>query len=285
MKDLILHLRLNMSIVLAPIFLWGFYLSGGVFNTNFWIGFISFHIFLYGASNAYNSYYDKDEGPIGGLKNPPKVTDTLLYFSLFMKYFGLFLSYFINIPFFITYLIFFVMSILYSHPKTRWKSNPFMSVATVGFGQGGLAFIAGWFTQGSNISNYALFLFGMFTTIFMSMGVYPLTQLYQIEEDKSRNDITFSVYWGIKKSFIFSMICIFISCFSMLSVLYIQNKLYHLIIIGLFYLFFGIRILLWSKNFDEKNIMGNYDKIMKLNYSNALGFMTYIILSSFHLLP
>ncbi|MFN4151273.1 MAG: UbiA family prenyltransferase [Candidatus Sericytochromatia bacterium] len=285
MKDLLLHLRLNMSIVLAPIFLWGFYLAQGTFNNNFWIGFIAFHLFLYGGSNAYNSYYDKDEGPIGGLKNPPKVTESLLYFSLFCKYIGLALSYIINSPFFIIYLIFFIMSICYSHPKTRWKASPFLSVATVGFGQGGLAFIGGWFTQTTSIYNYGLFIFGLFTTVFMSMGVYPLTQLYQIEEDKNRNDITFAVYWGVKKSFIFSMICIFISGISILSVLYLQAKFYHLLIIGAFYLIFTIQILFWAKNFDEKNIMDNYDKIMKLNYSNALGFMGYILLSTFHLLP
>lgn len=284
MKNLILHLRLNMSLVLAPIFLWGFMLGGGIFDWKFFIGFIAFHVFLYGGSNAYNSYYDKDEGPIGGLKNPPKVNDTLLYFSIFAKIIGFILSLFVNNKFFIVYFIFFVLSVLYSYKSTRWKSNPYLSIMTVGLGQGGLAFIAGWFSCTEIIENYPLFLFGMFTTIFMSFGVYPLTQLYQIEEDKRRNDITFAVNWGIKKSFIFSFICVFLSAISMLSVIYIRKSYIDFILILGFYLFFLVQLYIWSKKYDEKSIMDNYDKIMKLNYSNGLGFTGYILLHLFKIL-
>lgn len=284
MKNLLLHLRLNMSLVLAPIFLWGFMLSGGIFTWKFFIAFIAFHVFLYGGSNAYNSYYDKDEGPIGGLKNPPKVNDTLLYFSIICKIIGQVLSLLVNKSFFIIYLIFFVLSILYSYKSTRWKSNTFLSILTVGLGQGGLAFVAGWFSNTELISNISLFLLGMLTTIFMSFGVYPLTQLYQIEEDKKRNDITFAVYWGIKKSFIFSALCVFLSAISMLSVIYIRKSYIDFILISIFYIFFLAQLFIWSKKYDEKSIMKNYDKIMKLNYSNGLGFTGYIFLHLFKIL-
>jgi len=273
-----------MSLVLAPIFLWGFMLSHGNFSWNFLIAFISFHVFLYGGSNAYNSYYDKDEGPIGGLKNPPKVDDNLLYFSLFFKVIGLALSYLVNFNFFIAYLVFFVLSILYSYKSTRWKSNTFLSILTVGLGQGGLAFVAGWFSVTENISDYRLFILGMFTTIFMSLGVYPLTQLYQIEEDRKRNDITFAVYWGIKKSFIFSTLCVLISAISMLSVIYIRKSYTDFAIIFVFYTVFIIQLYVWSQKYNEKDIMKNYDKIMKLNYSNGLGFSAYIFLHIFNIL-
>lgn len=278
MKNLFLHLRLNMSLVLAPIFLWGFMLSQGNLSFNVLLGFISFHIFLYGGSNAYNSYYDKDEGPIGGLKNPPKVTDTLLYFSLACKFIGLLIAYYINHNFFIVYFIFFILSIVYSYKSTRWKANPFLSILTVGLGQGGLAFIGGWFSATQNIDNYPIFIFGVLTTIFMSLGVYPLTQLYQIEEDKRRNDITFAVYWGIKKSFIFSLICVIISAISMLTVIYIRKSYIDFILIFGFYLVFITQLYVWSKKYDEQDIMKNYDKIMKFNYSNGLGFSAYTIL-------
>lgn len=281
MKNLLLHLRLNMSLVLAPIFLWGFMLSQGSFSWDFFISFISFHVFLYGGSNAYNSYYDKDEGPIGGLKNPPKVNDNLLYFSVLCKLIGLILSFYVNISFFIIYFIFFVLSILYSYKSTRWKSNPFLSIFTVGFGQGGLAFMAGWFSSTEIISNYLIFILGMFTTIFMSFGVYPLTQLYQIEEDKRRNDITFAVYFGVKKSFIFSGICVFLSAVSILSVIYLRKSYVDFSLILCFYIFFLIQLFIWGKKYDEKEIMKNYDKLMKLNYSNGLGFTLYILMNLF----
>lgn len=284
MKNLLLHLRINISIVLAPIFLWGLYLSGGSINYKFWIGFIAFHIFLYGGSNAYNSFYDKDEGPIGGLKNPPKVTQSLLYFSLSVKIIGLLMSWFVNIPFFITYIVFFILSVIYSHPLTRWKANPNLGILTVGLGQGGLAFISGWLCYKTTFDPLSIFFFGMFTTIFMSLGVYPLTQLYQVEEDRKRNDITFAVRWGIKNSFRFSNICVLLSSLSILSVLYIKKSYIELGIVAVFYLFFLGQIYNWSKKYDEKDILANYDKIMKLNYLNGLGFMVYICLHILYLI-
>lgn len=284
MKNLLLHLRINMSLVLAPIFLWGFMLSGNNFDINLVIGFISFHIFLYGGSNAYNSYYDKDEGPIGGLKNPPKVNDQLLYFSLSCKFIGLLLALFNNYKFFFIYLIFFILSVLYSYKSTRWKSNPYLSIMVIGLGQGGLAFVAGWFCTNQQINNFPLFIFGMLTTVFMSLGVYPLTQLYQIDEDRKRNDITFAVRWGIKKSFIFSISCIFLSVISMLSVIYLRRTYIDFIIILIFYIVFIAQLYIWSVRYDEKSIMQNYDKLMKLNYSNGLGFTLYTLLYIFKIL-
>ncbi len=278
MKNLFLHLRLNMSLVLAPVFMWGFFLAGGSFDLKFLFAFIAFHIFLYGGSNAYNSYYDKDEGPIGGLKNPPKVTDNLLYFSLICKFLGLIISWFINFPFFITYLAFFILSVIYSHPATRWKANPYLGILTIGIGQGGIAFIAGWFSWTITIESLQLFIFGMLTTVFMSMGIYPLTQLYQVEEDKKRNDQTFAVYWGVIGTFKFSVLCIFLSSIAIIAVLYLRKSYIDLVLISIFYIIFLTQITIWAKNYRAEDIMANYSKIMKLNYSNGLGFMIYITL-------
>lgn len=281
MKNLILHLRLNISIVLAPIFLWGFLLSEKREWLVFFIGFFIFHVFLYGGSNAYNSYYDKDEGPIGGLKNPPKVTNGLLYFSLGIKILGQVIAFFINPYFAIVYFICLVLSIIYSHPKTRWKADPILSLFTVGFGQGGLAFISGWFTQGITITNIYIFIFGMLTTVFMSAGVYPLTQIYQIEEDEKRGDITFAVKYGVKKSFNFSVFCSLLSCFCMLTTIILKKMYLDVFLICMFYIVFIVQIVFWAKKYNAQEILANYSKIMKLNYANAIGFIFYIIFSFF----
>jgi 1,4-dihydroxy-2-naphthoate octaprenyltransferase len=284
MKNMLLHLRLNMSLVLAPVFMWGFFLAGGTINLKFISAFIAFHIFLYGGSNAYNSYYDKDEGPIGGLKNPPKVTDSLLYFSLACKFFGFGISWFINFPFFITYLAFFILSIIYSHPATRWKANPYLGILTIGIGQGGIAYLAGWFSCTTVINSIPILISGMLTTIFMSMGIYPLTQLYQVEEDKKRNDMTFAVYWGIIGTFKFSVLSVFLSSISILIVLYLRKSYFDLSLISIFYIIFLSQILLWAKKYQAEDILENYSKIMKLNYSNGFGFMIYITLHLLNLL-
>src|SRR5205085_10044617 len=108
--------------------------------------FVAFHIFLYTGITAYNSYYDRDEGPIGGLEYPPPVRSSLLPLALVMQTLGLLLALGTGAtPVFIgIYMVFVVLGILYSHPRPRWKANPWLSALVVCGGQGGLGFLAGW---------------------------------------------------------------------------------------------------------------------------------------------
>ena len=60
------HLRLSFQFVLAPIFLLGFALSEASLSIGLIALFLLVHVGLYGGPTAYNSYYDRDEGPVGG---------------------------------------------------------------------------------------------------------------------------------------------------------------------------------------------------------------------------
>ncbi|MEJ2287241.1 MAG: hypothetical protein P8Y02_01120 [Deinococcales bacterium] len=62
------HLRLHFNVLLSPIYLWGVLLGGGrLLDGGVWLGYLSLHLFLYGGTTAFNSYYDRDEGPVGGM--------------------------------------------------------------------------------------------------------------------------------------------------------------------------------------------------------------------------
>ena len=77
-----LHLRIHFSIFLLPIFLFSLSISPNFNGPRiFWVFFI-IHFLLYPASNAYNSYFDKDEKSIGGLENPPPVRKGLYFLAL-----------------------------------------------------------------------------------------------------------------------------------------------------------------------------------------------------------
>ena len=85
------------------------------------------------------------------------------------------------------------------------------SVAVVAFGQGGIGCAAGWLCAAS--PPHLLFdspdgLLGMAATILLTTGFYPLSQLYQIAEDRARGDFTFSVVYGPVASFRFSLGCL-----------------------------------------------------------------------------
>jgi len=143
LKAGLIHLRLHFSVVLLPPFLWGFLLTGRRPTSALGLGLLVAHVFLYGGANAFNSYFDRDEGPIGGLYRPP-VSGGTLAVAFFCKAAGLLLSLCLGWAFVGVYLAFVVLSVLYSHPRTRWKARPIRSVPTVAVGQGGLGFLAGW---------------------------------------------------------------------------------------------------------------------------------------------
>ena len=66
----------------------------------FVVAFLVLHVCLYGGTTAFNSHYDRDEGPVGGLANPPPPGPWLLPGSLVLQGFGLVVAAWVGLPFF-----------------------------------------------------------------------------------------------------------------------------------------------------------------------------------------
>jgi len=196
------HLRLPFQLTLAPIFLWGAFLARPDPVGRIALAFIAFHFFLYTGITAFNSWYDRDEGPIGGLEHPPAIHPSLLPLSLVLQAIGLILTLPVGGPFLLLYLIFVMLGVLYSHPRTRWKANPWLSALVVCGGQGGLGFLAGWAAAHGQMASALgeVGLLGLLSAAFTTFGMYPLTQVYQIEEDARRGDRTLCVILGAERS-------------------------------------------------------------------------------------
>ncbi len=86
--------------------------------------FIILHLLIYPSSNGFNSYMDRDEGSIGGLKSPLPPTKELLYVSLIMDGLALFLGLFISIYFTMAAVIYILASRAYSARSIRSKEIP-----------------------------------------------------------------------------------------------------------------------------------------------------------------
>ena len=87
------HLRIHYQLLLLS----GTFLLGGVFSkgtdySHFIIQYFNVHILLFGGLTVYNSYWDNDSGPIGGLKHPPKVEPWFHISSLIVQLIGLFIA-------------------------------------------------------------------------------------------------------------------------------------------------------------------------------------------------
>jgi 1,4-dihydroxy-2-naphthoate octaprenyltransferase len=203
-----LHLRFAFSLFLLPVFIFAVSQAPHPDTVKCWIAFFCWHFFIYPASNGYNSYFDKDEDSIALLKSPPKVDKSLYWLSLGFDLIGILLAFFVSLEFVLAVIVYGLLSKLYSHPATRLKKYPVVSFLVVFFFQG--AFV--YYTSYSAVSQVSLALLAS-DSPFLIAGLicscligasYPLTQVYQHEEDSKRGDKTLSMLLGVKGSFWFS---------------------------------------------------------------------------------
>lgn len=203
-----LHLRIPFSFFLLPIFLFSLSISPNLHWSRIAWVFVILHFFLYPASNGYNSYFDKDEKSIGGLKNPPPVKKDLYYLALIFDAIAVILSYIkINTTFAAMVLVYGLVSKAYSHPAVRLKKYAWTSWCITGLFQGLFTFVMAYV----GVNNFSLtqvvsgdtLVPGLLTSV-MLWANYPLTQVYQHEEDAKRGDITLSIKLGIVGTFYFA---------------------------------------------------------------------------------
>jgi len=202
-----LHLRIPFSYFLFPVFLFSLSSAPNFTEQSLLWTFIIIHFFLHPASNGYNSYFDKDEKSIGGLKNPPPVNRGLYYLSLAFDTIALVLGYIkINLTFTIMLLIYGLISKAYSHPSIRLKKYPIASWLIVALFQGLFTFLMCYVGVNKygfeNLGKMNVILPGLLSTL-MLLGTYPITQIYQHEEDAKHGDKTFSMVLGIRGTFYF----------------------------------------------------------------------------------
>lgn len=162
-------------------------------------------VFLNGGTLAINSVFDKDEGDIGYLLAPPPLPKHLLAFSIALLAAGQVLAFALPPAFRIAYAICFVLSILYSVPPFRFKAVAGVDWLINMWGFGTLTPFAAWAATGRPLdAGHALVLLA-FCPLFA--GLYPLTQLYQLDEDRGRGDRTLALLLGLKASLLVAIGC------------------------------------------------------------------------------
>ncbi|MCU0446419.1 MAG: UbiA family prenyltransferase [Microscillaceae bacterium] len=208
-QSTLLHLRIPFSFFLLPVFCFAVSVAQpSDWSRTIWAFFI-LHFLVYPASNAYNSYYDKDEDSIGGLENPPPVSRELLYVSLAMDFGAVLLGLLVSFWFALGLLLYGLASKAYSYDKIRLKKYPITSWLVIGFFQGFFTFLLIY--QGilnvplSELGSAKVYLGGTLSSL-MLLGSYPMTQVYQHQEDAKRGDLTLSRLLGIRGTFLFTML-------------------------------------------------------------------------------
>jgi len=196
-----------LDVGLAPI-LHGEQLRTGLWALLIWV------VLMNGGTLALNSVFDKDEGDIGYLRAPPAPPRHLLAFSLGLMVLGQLLAFTLPAGYRTVYAVCFVMSLAYSVPPLRFKAVAGVDWVINMWGFGAFTPYAGWAATGRPLDlTHGLVLLG-FCPLFASL--YPLTQIYQFEEDRRRGDRTLALILGMKASLIAAIVAALISfaCFA-----------------------------------------------------------------------
>lgn len=271
--NFLIHLRLHYQFFILS----GGYLLAGLFVedvnwTQFWLQFLNVHVLLFGGATAYNSWWDKDEGPIGGLKSPPKMNRWMWPASMILQYIGLGWAVMIGWNYAIIYAISMLFFWLYSTPVARWKGKPVLSLVAIGVSTGTNSFLLGFLAAGG----YPITFFEdiiAFGVAFIMLSLYPVSQVYQIEEDSGRGDPTFAVKYGIK-----GVKWLFTILFPVGSVILSLGLYSHSNSLGL--IFFCVStiayVILYRFIWDLQGSSKEYEMVMRLKLLASFCFVLFI---------
>lgn len=206
-KDILLHLRIPFSFFLMPVYWFAISQAPNLDKSKaFWV-FIVLHLLVYPASNAYNSYFDKDEGSIGGLEKPPSVDKKLFWVSWAMDILAVIIGFgVVDWVFALMIFIYGLVSKAYSNDNIRLKKYPILSWLVVGFFQGAFTYFTIIMAFEKNFEILKPQILPAIISTLMLWAVYPMSQIYQHEEDAKRGDTTMSILLGINGTFVFTAI-------------------------------------------------------------------------------
>lgn len=254
-----------------PVFLFTICLENAKdFEGSLLLLFIILHLLVYPASNAYNSYMDRDEGSIGGLKHPPKVTRSLFYASLILDILALGLVYgFLKTEVAVLLLAYILVSRAYSFRGIRLKKYPIIGYLTVAIFQGVVVFGM----VNGQMEKTELDVLGASIAFLLVGAGYPLTQIYQHEQDRRDGVITLSSLLGIRGTFIFSGILFFLLGV-LLSLYFLKNASVPGLSLGAMSLGFipiGVVFVRWMAGSFQSPERANFENTMKMNLWGGVG--------------
>lgn len=191
------HLRLHYQfLILSGAFLSGAVFSGGAGGGAFVLQFLNVHILLFGGVTVYNSYWDKDTGAIGGMRHPPTLASWTLPASWILQAIGLVLAALVSPVSAAVYAAAMFLFWCYSRPGIRWKGRPLLGLLAIGVGTGVCGFLLGYLHRGGN-HVAAGSVAGSLGVACLIVSLFPMSQVYQVEEDLERRDMTFTARYGL----------------------------------------------------------------------------------------
>jgi 4-hydroxybenzoate polyprenyltransferase len=173
-----------------------------------------------------------------------------------------------------------MLSVAYSHPAFRWKARPLLSVLVVALGQGGIGFLGGWLcaaTPALPLSSSPDGLLGLTAAVLLTTAFYPLSQLYQLDEDRARGDLTFAVVYGPETSFRFALACLVVGGACIVLVALRRFGLRDAVLAASAQLLLAWVVLRWHRRF-RADVMTNFVTLHRLQFAVSGATLGYVSL-------
>ena len=145
---------------------------------------------------------DRDTTPIGGVAKPLQPTIQLFHFSIVLDVVSLLLSLLISWNFTAGVLLYIAASRAYSYRGIRLKKYAIPGYLLVVACQGALIFFLTYHACSTD-QTLKVPVLGMLAAACLIGGYYPLTQVYQHQEDKHDGVKTISMLLGKRGTFVF----------------------------------------------------------------------------------
>jgi 4-hydroxybenzoate polyprenyltransferase len=273
MLNFLIHLRLHYQFFILS----GGYLMGGLLAADpdwptFFLQFFNVHVLLFGGATAFNSWHDKDEGPIGGLRNPPAMKRWMRDLSLILQFIGLIWSLTAGILFSGFYLLSIILFWLYSTPAARWKGKPILSLAAIGVSTGTNSLLLGALAAGAGLN--LLILSAGIGTALMILSLYPVSQIYQVEDDLKRGDLTFAGAYGLKAVRLFCIISFILGVVIVSISVYFIYRAFSIVFLAVG-LIVWLMLIQWIRSLRADR--DQYNQVMLIKYVVSGSFVLFIV--------
>ena len=277
---IIQHLRFPFSILLLPIFL--FSLSEInlelVNHVDVWILFFILHFLVYPSSNAYNSLQDQDKGSIGLIKKPLPATIELKLVTIIFDIVAILISLYINSITAIGVMVYIVFSRLYSFREIRLKKYPIIGFLTVFVFQGFWIYCLVHF---SITQDQPLSILNAIVASCLIGAMYPLSQIYQHQQDKDDGVMSISYTLGYRGTFVFSGI-LFIIGSALFSIHHLnQHREIDILIFSISQLPIITYFLFWFYQVWKDELKANFEHTMRMNIIASVCMNTCFVILFF----
>lgn len=277
-------LRFPFSFFLLPVYLFAISAVPSVHFGHALLIFIILHVLVYPSSNGYNSYMDRDESSIGGLRSPLQPTRELFIVSILMDVIAVALSLFISYLFALCVLAYILASRAYSYRGIRLKQYPIIGYLTVVIFQGAITFFMVYHGSSPNKTT-AVPAAGMLAASLLIGGFYPLTQIYQHKADQQDGVITISALLGYRGTFIFTAIVYTVAMMVLASYFFARQAPEKFFLVATLLLPVLVYFFSWARKVWMDQNVADFTHTMRMNLLASvctnLAFLTLLIWNHF----